>query len=711
MGANDQLTELEKTVQRLREERQNKREIFDAIHDGIIVFKPSLSIQNINTPAKSLLQIDEDFQPETDLTSLYKNKKTTISFKLDNWLKSVKATHSSEPSEMLVWYSHPTTLQTTPLLLSAKAMFNKKGRLKNVLMVIYDRTVHTQADEQKRLMLAAFESYNAQFISNEKGYIIKPNDSFVAISGLTKASLKSMTLMEWIERQVVLKNDTEGLLKTLLEHRFWSSEVELHPTKDTTFHAVLSISMVADKEYNIEHYIVNVQNITDIKEAHSKIEHMAFYDSLTGLANRKLAIEYINSTIKNHRRHKSFSALLYVNLDRFKSINDAFGRRTGDRFLIKIAHALKGILREEDNIARVGGDEFVIVTQDREPNSEQATRNALKLANKISNALNHHFLVDELTLHSSVRIGVIIYPGEKEDNAENLLVKADLAVTKAKNIKKKYKVFIYDPALSEEVQSRRQLENDLIHAYERGEIELHYQAQMGPGHKLHGAETLVRWKHPVLGFVPPDKFITIAEESRQILKLGAWIMHQAFIQAKKWTATRSNFNLAINISPIQFHDADFIENVIYIMVETKVNPKNITLELTEGILISDTESAVEKIARLAELGFKISIDDFGTGYSSLSYFQRLPIHELKIDKSFIDSIPNSKEDVAIIESIVHLAKTKELLIVAEGVETQEQLDFIQQQATNIIVQGYFYSKPCPAKEFEQSFLKKTKTSK
>jgi len=704
MSANNQLTKLEKTVQRLREERQNKREIFNSIHDGIIVFKSSLTIQTINSPAKTLLQIDDDFHPEKCPLALYKNKKATISFKLDKWLNTIKETPSSESTEILVWYSDPTTLQTTPLLLSAKAMLNKKGRLKNVLLVIYDRTVHTQADEQKRLMLAAFESYNAQFISNEKGYIIKPNDSFIAISGLTKDVLKKMTLMEWIERQVFLKNDTVGLLKTLLEQRFWSSEVELHPTKETTFHAILSISMVADKEYNIEHYIVNIQNITDLKEAHRKIEHMAFYDGLTGLANRKLAIEYINSTIKNHRRHKSYSALLYINLDRFKSINDAFGRRTGDRFLIKIAKVLRGILREEDNIARVGGDEFVVVTQDRETNSEQATRNALKLANKISNALNHHFLVDELTLHSSVRIGVIIYPGENNDTAENILVKADLAVTKAKNIKKKYKVFIYDPVLSEEVKSCRQLESDLIHAYERGEIELHFQAQMGAGHELHGAETLARWKHPILGFVSPERFIRIAEESRQILKLGAWIMHQAFVQAKSWTVSRPNFNLAINISPIQFHDADFIETVIYIMIETKVNPQNITLELTEGILISDTESAVEKIARLAELGFKISIDDFGTGYSSLSYFQRLPIHELKIDKSFIARVPNSKEDVAIIESIVHLAKTKELLIVAEGIETQDQLEFIQQQATNIIIQGYFFSKPCPAREFEACFL-------
>jgi len=462
--------------------------------------------------------------------------------------------------------------------------------------------------------------------------------------------------------------------------------------------------MVADKEYNIEHYIVNVQNISEIKEAHHKIEHMAFYDGLTGLPNRKLAIEYLNTNIKYHRRHKTFSGLLYINLDRFKTINDAFGRKTGDRFLIKIASVLNKLLREEDNIARVGGDEFLVATQDKETDIETATRNTLKLALKISKALNHHYTVDELTLHSSARIGMIIYPSQEHETAENLLINADLATTKAKDVKKKHKIYLYETALSEEVKSRRQLENDLTNTHKKGELELYFQAQMAPNNKLHGAETLIRWKHPVLGFIPPDKFIGIAEESRQILKLGAWIMYNAFLQAKTWSKQIPDFMLSINISPIQFHEADFIENVLAILEDTKVDPNTITLELTEGVLISDSESAVEKIARLVELGFKISIDDFGTGYSSLSYFQRLPIHELKIDKSFISRVPHSKEDIAIVESIVHLARTKNLMLVAEGVETQEQIDFLQTQSSKVLVQGYFYSKPCPATEFEQTFL-------
>ncbi|MDX1352182.1 MAG: EAL domain-containing protein [Thiomicrorhabdus sp.] len=698
-----QIARLEKTVERLKDEREHKREIFDAIHDGIIMFRNKLSIQTINKQAKTYLSIDKSFLAEETPLPLFKNKKCTISFKLDGWLKSIKQSPSTEATEILVWHCDPFTLKCTPFLFSAKALLNKKGKVKNILLAIYDRSIHSQADEQKRLMKAAFHSYNAQFISNEKGYIIKPNESFIAMSGLSADSLKKMTLMQWIEKQVTLTNDTNGLLKSLIEQRFWSGEVEIHPSCDATFYAILSISMILDAESNIEHYIVSLQNITDIKEAHNKIEHMAFYDGLTGLANRKLAIEYINTAIKNHRRHHTYGALLYINIDRFKGINDAFGRKTGDRFLKKIAFVLKKVLRDEDQIARIGGDEFVISTQDRELNSENAVRNATKLAYKVLNALNHHFLVDELTLHSSARIGMIIYPA-KEDSAESLLINADLAAGKAKYVKKKHKIFIYEPSLTEEVKTKRQLENDLTLAHKKGEICLYYQAQIDSKGQLHGAETLVRWNHPKLGFIAPYQFIKIAEESRQILKLGAWIMHQAFIQTKRWSKQRPDFNLSINISPIQFHEADFIDNVISILIQTQVNPKNITLELTEGVLISDTESAVEKIDRLVEVGFKVSIDDFGTGYSSLSYFQRLPINELKIDKSFIARVPKSKEDVAIVESIVRLAQSKNLLIVAEGVETQEQIDFLNTLPDEILIQGYFYSMPCPTDEFERNFI-------
>ena len=704
MSLKQDVTELENNIQRLREERESKREIINAIQDGIIVFKPDLKIQIINDQARKLLAYKDNEQTLFSSPTLFKNKKATIPFKLENWLKSIIELPCEEPFELNIWYRNPTTLKSNPRCLHGKVIFNKKGKIKSLLLSIYDRSLRARADEQKRLMQAAFNNFNGQFIANEKGYITHPNDSFISMSGLSAEKLQKMTLMHWLDLQITLKNDTTGLLRTLLETKYWSGEVELHPSPDLTFHAILTISMIADDDFNIEHYIVTLQNITDIKEAQAQLQQMAFYDSLTGLANRKLAKELICSSLKNHLRFKNYSAILYINLERFKSINNAFGRKTGDQLLTQTALSLKKMLCKGDALARVGGDEFAVITQDRAADSEKATRNALKLAHKIANKLNQHYLVDELTLHSSVRIGMIIYPYSEDDNADSLLNSADLAMSEAKHLKANEKIYIYEPSLSEDVLHRRQLEIDLNSPELDTQLELYYQAQIGKGDVLHGAETLIRWKHPTLGFVPPNKFIAIAEESRQILRVGAWVLYHAFMQAKKWTATHPNFNLSINISPIQFHEAEFVKHIRELLNHTEANPNNITLELTEGVLISDTESALDKIEKLDRLGFKISIDDFGTGYSSLSYLQRLPIHELKIDKSFIFRVPDSKEDIAIVESIIRLAQTKNLTIVAEGVETQQQVDFLRKQPDNILIQGYFYSRPVAAEVFENTFL-------
>lgn len=700
----EQITKLQKAVSKLSEEKKNKLEIFEAIHDGIIVFRSNFKIKHLNSQAKKLLAIDESYHPEEHSLALFKNKKATLAFKIDKWLHSVIELKHKEPNETLVWHHNAVSLESTPLLLSAKAIVDSNNKVKQVLLVIYDRSIQFLADEQQRLMQAAFQNYNGQFITNEKGYIIQANESFVALTGISKDKLKKMSLMNWLEQQVNLHHDPNGLLKTLLENKFWSGEVEIYPDHETTFHAVLSISMIADKEANIEHYIVNVQNLTDIKDAHRQIEHMAFYDNLTGLANRQLAIELIDQSISSHFKNETMSSLLYINLDRFKSINDAFGRKTGDNFLTRIADALKKFVDGDDKIARLGGDEFVVITQDNAFDRESATRNALKLAHKISKMLNHHFIVDGLTLHSSVRIGIKVYPNYTDDTGEALLIKADLAAGKAKNVKKKNKIYVYEPALTEEVKFRRSIENDLTMAHKNGEITLHYQPLIDIDKHVCGAEALVRWNHPLHGYLSPLLFIGIAEESRQILKLGAWIMYQAFMQAKEWSEINPDFNLSVNVSAIQFHEADFIENVFSILEETGVAAKNITLELTESVFISDTKVALDKIRKLTHHGFKIAIDDFGTGYSSLSYLRKLPIHELKIDKSFIDELPDNHEDIAIVESIINLASAKNLDIVAEGVETQEQVEFLHKKHKNILIQGYVYGKPCPPEDFKKKYL-------
>jgi len=699
-------SQLEESVSQLKEEKDNKLSIICAFHEAVIVFTPELHPRTINDEAKILFQpylANDHFITSVPFS---KNKKATQKFNVQNWLTELTENPAEDPQDTYVWLQDPLTLKTKPLLLSGKALFTPEGELRDLLVVIYDRSVYAEADTQKRLMEAAFNSYDGQFITNEKGYITHPNNSFCALTGLNPNQLKNMTFTGWLDYQVRLKTSTNEVLATLLESKYWSGEIELHPMPEMTFYAVLSISMLSDAQLNVEHYVATIQNITDIHEAQIAIEQMAYYDELTGLANRRLAIEHIEAAIKHHRRQNSCAALFLINLDRFKAINDSFGRKTGDLLLQQIAKNLKSLLRDEDTVARIDGDEFLIMTHDKATSKNKATQNAYHLAQKITQRLNQNYYLNEITINSSISLGMTIFPFNEDDTAESLLVFASLATSAAKK-RNHNKTYFYEPSLSEALIERRNLEKALNNADLDAQFQLYYQAQIGENERLHGAETLMRWIHPELGFISPSKFIPIAEEGRQILRLGYWLMGKAFSQAKTWAEIQPDFNLSVNISPIQFHEADFVEHTEVILDETGVNPKNITLELTESVLITDTESALRKIERLHALGIKISIDDFGTGYSSLSYLQKLPIHELKIDQSFIFRVPDSQDDIAIVESIISLARSKNLIIVAEGVETQAQAEFLNNQPCEIIIQGFLYSRPCTKNEFEETFISTT----
>ncbi|MDX1352745.1 MAG: GGDEF domain-containing phosphodiesterase, partial [Thiomicrorhabdus sp.] len=314
------------------------------------------------------------------------------------------------------------------------------------------------------------------------------------------------------------------------------------------------------------------------------------------------------------------------------------------------------------------------------------------------------YQINNRSLHITASIGVYLFNKELDNKDFDQLIRhSNLAMHEAKHLGGN-QVYLFEDKLRDIAKQRLEMLQALNHSELDNEFQLYFQAQVDAKGNTVGAETLLRWFHPTLGLVPPGQFIPVAEEGRQIIKIGLWVMHKAFLQAKAWNQKYGNFRLSINISPIQFHEQSFVELVIGLVKFTLVNPNNITLELTEGVLIRNTDLALQKIQHLVSLGFHISIDDFGTGYSSLSYLQKLPIHELKIDQSFIRQILDSEDDMAIVESIVRLAETKNLNIVAEGVETQQQAEFIHQNHKNVSIQGYYYCKPCPADEFEKRFL-------
>lgn len=692
----------------LIKERNLKEDIIESIHDGIVVFNPDFSVQVINPQARTLLDFFNDPDHFFEDLSFFNNKKATLAFKLKDWLQQVSRRVSRHPKEFFVWqrvdFEHPLK----PLQLSAKPIFDNDHQVSAILLMIYDRRLQAEADEKKRILSAALNSFDGQFITNDKGYITQPNMAFSAYTGLMREELASMSILAWMQKQLTLKNSEEQVLRALLEDGRWSGEVEVHPNEDTTFYAVLSLSMITDAQRNIECYVGTLQDITDIKQAQAEVEYLAFYDELTGLANRRLLLEHLEHALLHHMRKRTYSALMFLDLDRFKNTNDTFGHSAGDELLKTTAYRLKEHLRAEDTVARLGGDEFVILTHMDAPSLEVATQHALTLSNKIMDALCEDYHIMDQTLKNSVSIGVCCFPLYQNETPEEVIGFADMAMYESKKLGRN-RVHFYDQTLSESIQNRHALERSLNNAVIEEEFELYFQPQFDLNENLVSAEALVRWKHPTLGLVSPSEFIPIAEDGRQILKIGQYVIRQAFLKAKDWNERFGLKNLSINISPVQFHETSFVAGLRAMQEETGVSPELITLEITEGILISEMELAMRKMAALVDMGYKFSIDDFGTGYSSLSYFQKLPIQELKIDKSFVFRVPDSEEDVAIIDTILNLAKSKQLQIVAEGVETPEQVEFFKNLPdpirNKLLIQGFHFSKPLKEASFEERFFK------
>lgn len=709
----DRLTniqKLEESVARLRDERQFKRDIINALHDAILVFDRDLNIQIINEEARQLLSFKEDTDDFFEDLAFFKNKKRTLKFHIKTWLQDTLDKPHSNPKETHVWVTlkHTDTL-FTPVLISSKTILSKRGEFQGLLLAIYDRSIYAQADEQNRILEAAFNSYDGQFITNEKGYIIKPNFAFSAYTGLMPQEFSELSIIQWIKKQVTLKGTTQidDILKTLLTEKKWSGEVKICPSEDTVFHTVLSLSMISDNENNVEHYIGTLQDITDIKEAQAEIEHLAYFDDLTGLPNRRLMVEHLEHAVLHNKRDHSYSALLYIDLDNFKEINDIYGHTIGDRTLKYTAETLLNHLRAVDILGRISGDEFLVLTRSPVLSSATAVQHALTLSTKLQKVLSQNILLDDLAIPSAASIGVCVFPMADTDLPDALISNADLAMYEAKK-RGRNQTYFYKSELTQKILKRRELEEALKNANYDDEFYLAYQPQASDCDETLHAEALIRWNQPQLGVIPPDRFIHVAEDNKQILKLGLWIIETAFKQAKKWNdAHPKNIHLSINISPVQFHERDFVETVQNIQAQTQIDPNWITLELTEGILIKNIDDALIKIKQLAALGYKLSIDDFGTGYSSLSYFQKLPIHELKIDQSFVSRLPGSREDSSIVNTIIQLASSKDLTVVAEGVETLEQVEFLKKQNGNILLQGYYFSKPLTAQHFEETFLIQT----
>jgi len=545
--------------------------------------------------------------------------------------------------------------------------------------------------DETQLAATAFESHEGMFITDADRNILRVNQAFKKITGYSEADVvgKPPNYLFSPDRD----DSNEWIWQVANEKMKWSGEPEFICKDGTPFSAYLTISSVKRESGHVSHYVAHFQDISKRKQAEAKIQHQAFHDALTNLPNRTLLLDRLETTLATLKRRNEYGALMFIDLDHFKHINDSLGHPVGDALLINIADRLKNSLRQEDSVARLGGDEFVVLLPQLNKDRQVSRHEAHGLARKILRVLSEEYNIAGHTLKTSVSIGIAIFP-EYNLDANDILRHADLAMYSAKD-SGRGSVKVFENEMQTRLIDRLKLENELKQAYEQDQFVLHHQPQLEvETNTIIGSEVLLRWQHPEKGLLLPGEFISVMEESGLILSIGNWILEQACA-----TLASSEIPIiAVNISPAQFAEKGFVDGIINLLKKYQLDGKRLELEITERIVIKDIDETIRKMNSLKDYGVRFSIDDFGTGYSSLAYIKQLPIDTLKIDRSFIQDCLTDNNDKAIVRAIISMAKSLELSIVAEGVETKEQLNFLKMIGCPIF-QGYYFSHPIPVDEF------------
>lgn len=436
-----------------------------------------------------------------------------------------------------------------------------------------------------------------------------------------------------------------------------------------------------------------------------KVHQLAYYDFLTNLPNRRLLADRLNQAFVRCARSKTYGAVLSLDLNNFKGLNDSKGHLAGDELLKQVALRLQNTLRKKDTIARAGGDEFIAVLDDLGRDKEQAIQAAKLAAEKLMAAFVQPFQLQNCKYRTMPSIGICLFFGDESNEAE-VLRRADIAMYQAKKSEQINSVQLYDEALHPAIELRATLENDLAFALQAQQLLLYYQMQVNQHQQPIGAEVLLRWQHPTLGMVSPNQFIPIAEESGMIVSIGNWVLMQACLQLKAWESSpvTSALKLSVNVSALQFSQPDFVETVTQTLQASGCNPKYLRLELTESLIVKNIDDVIDKIKVLKKLGITFSLDDFGIGQSSLSVLKRLPLDELKIDKSFINDILHNDYDTFIVQTIINMGKNLGHSVIAEGVELKQQKSLLEKLGCNAY-QGFLFCKPLPLHELEAKLVR------
>jgi len=567
-----------------------------------------------------------------------------------------------------------------------------------------DITERMRNQEMQRIAAVTFDTQEAIMITTPDAKILRVNQAFHEITGYSKDEVvgHNPRIFQSGRHDAAFY---QAMWSALHATGKWSGEIWDKRRNGSIYPKLMTITAVYDNEHKLTHYVAVFRDISDRKKSEQEIHQLAFYDPLTALPNRRLLMDRLQQGLAASARNARYGALLFLDLDHFKTINDTRGHATGDLLLIEATRRLLTCVREGDSVARLGGDEFVVLLEGLGSEADEAAAQTELVAEKIRHELDRPYMLNDFECHLTVSIGIGLFINH-EESAESLLQHADVAMYQAKSAGRNA-IRFFDPQMQATLDARAALEADMRHGLNKQQFCLHYHVQVDNLQRPLGAEVLLRWDHPRYGLISPMQFIPLAEESGLIVPIGLWLLQTACAQLKEWqnNALIRDLTLAVNVSARQFRQTDFVLQVQQVLQESGARPSMLKLELTESVVLENVEDTIAKMRELKLLGVSFSMDDFGTGYSSLQYLKRLPLDQIKIDRSFVRDITTDPNDAAIVQTIIAMTESLGLNVIAEGVETREQFEFLDLRGCHAF-QGYLFSEPVPLAQFEAALLGK-----
>ena len=717
------LTELKRGQERLHVSEDRFRTLIEAIPDAIFFKDGKGCWQIINEAANSLFYLgDFPWLGKTDLEM----GRLRPAFN-DVYEACFIDDEKAWAARKLTVFAESMTLASGEVLnydVLKLPIFDASGARKALVVVAQDITTRKKAEAELRIAAIAFESQQGMFVTDADFVILRVNSTFTRITGYSVLEAVGRKPADLLRSG---KHDAEfyaAMTKSLATTGTWQGEIWDRRKNGDIFPEWMALTAVKDTAGVLTNYVAAFVDITARKAAEEQIQNLAFFDALTALPNRRLLMDRLKQAFAACARRQNHGALLFVDLDNFKFLNDTHGHYLGDQLLQQVAQRLIACIPEGNTVARLGGDEFVLMLEDLSENVLEAATQAETVGEKIRLALNQTYELGGHAHHSTPSIGITLF-GESDESIDEPLKRADLAMYQAKSAGRNTLRF-FDPQMQAIVTARALLEAGLREALATGQFKLYFQAQvrqaaaglalvgrshvrqvwigsddLAPTFDVTGVEALLRWQHPTRGLILPGEFIALAEETGLIVPIGHWVLKAACMQLAAWALQPKlgHLKLAVNVSLRQFHQDNFVAEVLEVLASTGANPERLKLEVTESVVASNVEDVIAKMTILKAHGVGFSLDDFGTGYSSLSHLKRLPLDQLKIDKFFVRDVLTDANDAAIAKMIIALGETLGLSVMAEGVETGAQRDFLAGHGC-LTYQGHLYSVALPLSDFE-----------